>query len=42
MIDEVVKEGRTVVTIHADGGPDWSTKSVKCYFFLQALEGVWS
>lgn len=36
MIDEVVKEGRTVVTIIADGGPDWSTKSLlNAFFFFQ-------
>ena len=37
MIDEVVKEGRTVVTIIADGGPDWSTKSLMNALFFCRL-----
>ena len=26
--DAVVQEGRTIVTVIADGGPDWSTASI--------------
>ena len=36
MIDEVVKEGQMVVTVIADGGPDWSTNSMlNALFFLR-------
>ena len=38
MINAVVEEGRTVVTIIADGGPDWSTSSLlkfNALFFMR-------